>query len=145
MFTQVPRVFYQHPRRCHHRGSSWSKTNCTRAVCISHFALNLRINSSAEWMIWNDMKWYEMIWNDMKWKKSSYARIPRCPKSMMWHSVTLCAEKCAGAGTGFHGAANYGPDALDAELKSENLQFSLTWSVGQFVGPKEYQENPREA
>lgn len=94
------------------------------------------------------MKWYEMIWNewnDMKWKKSSYARIPRCPKSMMWHSVTLCAEKCAGAGTGFHGAANYGPDALDAELKSDNLQFSLTWTVCQFVGPKEYQENPREA
>ena len=97
MFTQVPRVFYQHPRRCHHRGSSWSKTNCTRAVCISNFALNLRINSSAEWMIWNDMKWYEMIWNDMKWYEMIWNErnhrthvsqdVPSLWCDTLWHSA----------------------------------------------------------
>ena len=90
MFTQVLRVFYQHPRRCHHRGSSWSKTNCTRAVCISHFALNLRINSSAEWMIWNDMKWYEMIWNDMKWYEMKEIIVRTYPKMSQVYDVTLC-------------------------------------------------------
>lgn len=84
MFTQVPRVFYQHPRRCHHRGSSWWRT------------VHVQFASHTLHWIWesvrvqNEMIWNE--WNDMKWKKSSYARIPRCPKWCdtlwhMWHSA----------------------------------------------------------